>query len=55
MDGYYVVAVGERGEWKVVKRYIKNQVTIQEGGFFQKQSVSNLPCLMVSCVYFVTH
>ena len=24
-DGYYVSTVGERGDWKVVERYVKNQ------------------------------
>lgn len=24
-DGYYVATVGERGEWSVVERYVKNQ------------------------------
>ena len=24
-DGYYVATVGERGEWKVVERYVRNQ------------------------------
>jgi putative transposase len=24
-DGYYVATVGERGDWKVVERYVKNQ------------------------------
>ncbi len=24
-DGYYVATVGERGDWEVVKRYVKNQ------------------------------
>ncbi|HAU0788099.1 TPA: IS200/IS605 family transposase [Legionella pneumophila] len=24
-DGYYVLTVGERGDWKVVERYVKNQ------------------------------
>ena len=34
-DGYYVATVGERGNWSVVERYVKNQ---------GKQDVSNL-CL----------
>ena len=24
-DGYYVATVGERGDWEVVKKYVKNQ------------------------------
>lgn len=24
-DGYYVATVGERGEWSVLERYVKNQ------------------------------
>jgi putative transposase len=24
-DGYYVATVGERGNWKIVERYVKNQ------------------------------
>ncbi len=24
-DGYYAATVGERGDWEVVKRYVKNQ------------------------------
>ena len=24
-DGYYVATVGERGDWSVVERYVKNQ------------------------------
>jgi putative transposase len=24
-DGYYVATVGERGNWEVVKKYVKNQ------------------------------
>ena len=24
-DGYYVATVGERGNWEIVKRYVKNQ------------------------------
>lgn len=24
-DGYYVATVGERGEWSVVERYVRNQ------------------------------
>jgi putative transposase len=24
-DGYYVSTVGERGNWEVVKKYVKNQ------------------------------
>ena len=24
-DGYYVSTVGERGDWRVVERYVKNQ------------------------------
>jgi putative transposase len=24
-DGYYVATVGERGDWKVVERYVRNQ------------------------------
>ena len=34
-DGYYVATVGERGNWSIVERYIKNQ---------RKHDVSNL-CL----------
>lgn len=29
-DGYYVSTVGERGDWRVVERYVKNQGKEQE-------------------------
>tara|TARA_B100001939_G_C16530714_1_gene441956 strand:+ start:111 stop:539 length:429 start_codon:yes stop_codon:yes gene_type:complete len=29
-DGYYVATVGERGNWEVVKKYVKNQGNVDD-------------------------
>jgi len=31
-DGYYVATVGERGDWEVVKKYVKNQEKPEDCG-----------------------
>ena len=29
-DGYFVATVGERGNWEVVKKYVKNQGNVDD-------------------------